>query len=275
MSYEKTKKFIIELAKKEVLYEIEFRKKQKYGDLSKQEEFCLNLFYFCKNLYENPCLVLDRYSMAKLGIMGYRDGLFFINQEFGKGSFCNANAMIESVYCEEKECHSTAYSFVSNFEGDVSIKSGIINPYHLDSGILHSICEFKRDNKTFVFDGANYLIMEKELYYKLYNFQCVQEIAKERLLKDVSAILKSSTKGLLKSGSVCKFIQDMSAVEKHFEGFGFMLYLYDRKTSMHLKGMGEQINKRNKEAMVELQNNVQMVEEQELNNKDKRYSETF
>lgn len=265
MSFEKTKKFVIELAKKEVLYEIEFSKKQQHGDLSKQEQFCLDLFYFCKDLYQMPTLDPDSYSLIKLGVREIENGMYYIDQEFGRGHFCNANAMIADVYCEEKECHSTAYSFVSNYEGKVSIKSGIINPYHLEYGIMHSICEFEKGGITYVFDGANYLIMEKDLYYKLYNFQCVQEISREKLLKDIVNISKAREKGSLKQRNLgYSMAQDLSAVEKHFEGFGFMLYLYDRKASISQKGSTVQINQRNKRAMEELQKSVQSVEMQEF-----------
>ncbi len=257
MAYDKTKHFIIEQSKLETLYQIDYLKKKKAKGFTEQEIFCLNLCFLTKKLSERPFLFNTAPIIQDMGIQRTPDGWFCVEKDYGKGRFINANALFKNVLCEEKACHDCAFAFASSYQGRVSLKSGVINPYHLTSGILHSICEFERNFSTYVFDGANYLVMDRDLYYSLFNFTEIQTIGQQDLWEDIHLFSRThGTPEFLKNNRPYLPPRNWKNVEKHFEGMGFLLYLYDRDASVNSDlSLAKQVE-RNKKDMVQLEETV-------------------
>ncbi len=263
MAYDKTKRFLIEQAKKEPFYQIDYLRKKRERTFTESEIFCLNLCYLTKKISEKPTFFNPQPILRDMGVIRRPDGWFEVDKSFGKGRFINANAIFKNVLCEENACHDCAFSFASSYHGDVKLKSGIINPYHLNSGILHSICEFEMGFRPYVFDGANFLVMDKDLYYALFDFHEIQTIGQRDLWQDISLISKASSfDAMVKSNRPYLPAKNWRALEKHFDGMGFLLYLYDRDASINSDLPPEKQAQRNKDDMQQLEEGVAIAKEE-------------
>lgn len=265
MTYEKTKEYIMNHYIKDTEYFFKLKKKLNNSSLTSKEELFLNVHYLCRQLYEGNDFDVKEF-LTMYNIKQCKNGWFYVKRDFGEGYFINADAIFDNVDCEVQQCHSKAYLFALKYKGqDVVLVSGLINPYNIDDGILHSICIFKMNDKSYVFDGANFLIMEKNLYYDLFNFTEKQRITKTELMEDriLLSYAKIPNKSMLKTKEKLQRPKNYSLLSKRFEGLGFTIYLYDRKSTLKNKQPLNKLVKENRQAMKILEEKTKDIEEQE------------
>ena len=117
--------------------------------------------------------------------------------------------------------------------------------------------------KPYVFDGANYLVMDKDLYYTLFDFREIQTIGQRVLWQDISLISKANPMdAMVKNNRPYLPVKNWRALEKHFDGMGFLLYLYDRDASINSELSPAKQAKRNKNDMSQLEESVAIVKEE-------------
>ena len=220
-----SEKFLKKRLLEETSYSYYMYQKVKEHPLKEREVFCFMVRIFCKNLYfnkkeSNPSYV----NYFKKTVKKEKGGWYSINKPFGKGKFINANKLFKDVACEDSECHKCAYYFALEAPVKTKLIFGSINPFRINNGLFHSICTFKLYDKEYVFDGANYMVMEKDLYYKVFNFMELQKISQEELIKDKEIL---SIKPTLKQNIRYKYA-NVDILSKRFYGIGFLTYLYNR-----------------------------------------------
>lgn len=206
-------------------YPLYLSERLKTKPLDERESFDIYLHSICKSLYEGMPLKKKELDYIKSNFKK-QNGWYSIDKPFGKGSFINANAILGvQAYCQEEKCHTNAYKFATTYHGDTCLVFGTINPFNINNGLFHSIVLFDYKGKEYVFDGANYVVMEKELYESVFKFQEIQRITKNVLLKDKRTI---KTTACLKKNQKVKLIRYQSLVRR-FYGLGFIAYLYNRQ----------------------------------------------
>lgn len=209
----------------ETSYSFDLSQKAKKEKLSDREVLCFMLHLFCKMQYMGyriNNLVYKKYFDQNF-IRGKRSWYNIKNYE-GQGSFICASRLFKDVYCEETKCHLSAYYFALDSKINTNLIFGTINPFNINNGLFHSVCTFKIGSKDYVFDGSNYMIMNKGLYYKIFNFQPLQEISQADILKDRRDL---SLKPYIKRAKPYKYVR-AKGISNRFYGFGFMVYLYNR-----------------------------------------------
>ena len=219
-----SEKFLKKRLLSEPSYEYNLNLKIKKGLLTDKEALCLYIHTFCKNQY-NHYRPKKAISYNKYFTRG-KDGWYHVDMPDLKGRFKSANRYFDNkVYCEEANCHACAYSFVLNFEGDTTLILGSINPFNLKNGLLHSVCIFTLNGEEYVFDGGHYLVMERSLYYQIFNFIEYQKLSKEEILQDLDNF---AVKPRLKQNKFLKLWR-ANELSAKFYGFGFLTYLFDRQ----------------------------------------------
>lgn len=215
--------FIKESIKKEVELSQRLKERLKYHSLKGRELFCYEIPRLCEVFYRNDkAKELQSLDITKCKI----DDVPWmeINTSHYGGLFINANAIFgNKVYCHVGECHFSAYSFVYKSKFPCKLNFGKINPYDMGDGLFHSIATFNVENKEFVFDGANYMVMSKDLYFKLFKFKPIQVLEKETIKQDY----KNFARPTLKSNEGY-MLGKSNMVNRRFNAFGFITYLYDR-----------------------------------------------
>lgn len=234
-----TKEFIKNHLLNEVDLNNQLLSKMKNGSLDKRECFCFDLKHFCYEVTQQPFYLFSNgLSFVKEYGLSFNsaNGWFCMNNDIGKGKFIPANYLFKKAPCDPKNCHKCSYIFALGYKLDeVSIKSGLLNPFNIGDGFLHSVCEFKYKNNLYVFDGANFLVMSKSLYNKVFNFKEIETITQNTIIKDFKDISYNKDKPLLKSektyimGTPIKFNKTLLS---KFSGLGFCLYLYNRNDFM-------------------------------------------
>ncbi len=254
-----SEKFLKERLKEEALYPFNFSKRIKSQSLNKREVLCLQLHTFCKNLYEgNPLPTNDDKQYFNKNFIKQSNGWYLINKPYAKGMFINANAFLgDKIYCEEEKCHLSAYNFALHSSFSVDLSFGTINPFNIANGLFHSICIFNYDGKEMVFDGANYLIIEKELFDKIFNYKEIQKISKLTLIKDRKNL---ATKSIIKNNLKYKLV-NYKFLYSRFYGLGFITYLYNRAD--FLKNTEKQIKniKQIKKDFAKFEEEIDKIEE--------------
>lgn len=206
-------------------YPLYLSERLKTKPLDERESFDIYLHNICKSLYEKTPLGQKELDYIKANLK-LQNGWYCVDKSFGKGSFINANAILgKKVYCQEEKCHANAYKFATSYNEDTCLIFGTINPFSINNGLFHSIVLFDYKGQEYVFDGANYVVMEKELYIRAFNFKEIQRIPKSVLLKDKRII---KTTACLKKNQKVKLIRYQSLVRR-FYGLGFIAYLYNRQ----------------------------------------------
>lgn len=174
-------------------------------------------------------------SCKKFNIKKLSTDWFVVDNKHAQGRFINANAIFKKSFCKKYECHQVSYNFMlENSFDEMMLKSGTIEPYNNNEKFLHSICTFKHNDKEYVFDGAKFLIMEKEMYFSMFKFKELQSLTKKDILSDRVKLAKKeiSPNGILKKGERYKLCTDYSRIIKRFKGMGFVIYLYNREAFM-------------------------------------------
>lgn len=221
-----SEKFLKKRLMEETSYSYYMYQKAKEHPLKEREVFCFMVRIFCKDLFFNKKNNnLNYINYFKNTIKKEKDGWYSVHKSFGQGRFINANKLFKDVCCEEAECHKTAYYFALQSSLKVKLVFGSINPFRINNGLFHTICTFKLYDKEYVFDGANYMVMEKDLYYKVFNFMELQKISQQELIEDKE---KLSVKPFLKQNVCYKYV-NINTLNKRFYGIGFITYLYNRK----------------------------------------------
>ena len=210
----------------EVFYPYNLSKKMKSFSLSDKEICCYIISEFCKSLYNHEPIKKSKYYPYFVKYLSKKsDGWFTLKGDLESGKFVNANKFFgPRIHCEENECHLCSYYFVLNSKIPTKLVFGLINPFNLKDGLFHSIGLFKRNGKEYVFDGANYLVMDKDLYYNLYNFTPLQVLDCKQIKNDKRRL----DSPVLKKNIAYK-LANIDLLYKRFYGFGFMAYLYNRK----------------------------------------------
>lgn len=199
--------------------------KAKEHPLKEREVFCFMVRVFCRLLFMGKKITDPRVAnYFKKTVHKDKDGWYSVDKPFGQGRFINANKLFKNVKCGEAECHTCAYYFVLEAPVKSKLVFGSINPFRINNGLFHSICTFKLYDKEYVFDGANYMVMDKDLYYRTFNFMELQKISQEELIKDKEIL---SAKPILKNAGSYKFA-NIDVLSKRFYGIGFLTYLYNR-----------------------------------------------
>lgn len=231
-SYRETKEYLTQQLIQNVSSEKEIKKYVLTHSLDKSERLYNAILQIGKRGYFNESLdTITIMACVEFNIKKLKSGWYYVNNDFAKGKFVNANKVLENVYCEAKECHQSAYQFMLEYDfQDLTLHSGTIKPYKVGSGILHSICTFKIDNHEYVFDGANYLIIDKKLYYDIFNFNELQRLSKKMVVEDRLAMARKdiTAKGILKTTKKYNPVYDFENLCKRFSGMGFIMYLYNR-----------------------------------------------
>lgn len=209
----------------ETSYPYFLSQKAERKELSDREKLCIALHIFCKWQYDKITPTNLKYNRCiKDNFIPSKNGWYLIYGMQDKGRFICASRLFEEVFCQEGKCHLSAYYFALDSKLKADLIFGSINPFNINNGLFHSICLFKLNGQEFVFDGANYLVMNKELYYHLFNFKAIQHINKEDLIKDKAQLSKPA---FLKDTKGYKLSKQ--GLGKRFYGLGFMAYLYDRQ----------------------------------------------
>ena len=209
----------------ETSYPYFLSQKAERKELSDREKLCIALHIFCKWQYDKITPTNLKYNRCiKDNFIPSKNGWYLIDGMQDKGRFICASRLFNEVFCQEGKCHLSAYYFALDSKLKADLIFGSINPFNINNGLFHSICLFKLNGQEFVFDGANYLVMNKELYYHLFNFKAIQYINKEDLIKDKAQLLKPA---FLKDAKGYKLSKQ--GLGKRFYGLGFMAYLYDRQ----------------------------------------------
>lgn len=231
MTYEETKNFLTEQLVENISSQNIVRNRLISNSLSESEILFNAIVQTCKLSYKNNSLPNSFIKYINdLGIFKHKTGGFYIKNSLAIGKFFPANQVFKNVYCESEECHKVAYSFMMNFNlEDMELLSGRIRPYDMENGFLHSVCMFKQNGKEYVFDGAYYLVMEKDLYFKIFQFEKLHSMTRDVMLYD-RVMLSSDDSvqdGILKSKTKYKPSKILS---KRFSGLGFVRYLYNRES---------------------------------------------
>lgn len=261
-SYKRTKEFLIKTILKNRSQEKDLRFRLINNKLTDKEHFLNFIHELCENLYYN--IPIDENMKNQLEFFNIKksfSGWFHVDNGFAKGNFINPNYIFQDVYCDIKQCHQTAYNFiVEHSMKDIKLLSGTIRPYEVGEGYLHSICSFKKDDIEYVFDGANFLLMDKNLYYKLFNFKEIQSLSRHTILKDKFLLSqkKINPKTILKNNAQYKLAKNFISISKRFSGMGFIIYLYDRQGYLlAAKAPIEELERKNNLALKELNDKVE------------------
>lgn len=248
-TYQETKDYLIDKLIEDVSSEKSIRECIESFSLTFQEGIFNLISLTCKYLYSKkplPQVLLN--SLEDYGIKELYNGWFLVNNQSYQGRFINANAIFKDVFCKSKECHKAAYNFIIDFkQNDMFLRSGTIKPYRTGQPILHSICTFTNDEKEYVFDGSHAVLMEKNLYYAIFDFQEQQVLSRRAILHDRKCFIKTSP--LLKTTKKYSLTQDHENLTRSFSGMGFVIYLYNREAIMNsLKNITD-LEKQNQEAV--------------------------
>ena len=221
-----SEKFLKRRLMEESSYSYYVYQKFKEHPFKEREVFYYMVRLFCKNLYFNKKETNQSYiNYFKKTVKQEKGGWYSVDKPFGKGRFINANKVFKFVECEDFECHKCAYDFALEAPIKTKLVFGSINPFRINNGLFHSICIFKLYDKEYVFDGSNYMVMEKDLYYKVFNFMELQKLSQEELLKDKEILSQEAN---LKQNIRYK-IANFDPLREKFYGIGFLTYLYNRK----------------------------------------------
>jgi len=252
-SYRETKDFLINKLIEDVSTQSTIKFKIDKSSLNEREELFNAVLLTCQALYKNKRLPDNlKTLLKKFGVKKSQSGWLCIDFGNFKGKFINANAIFKYVYCESKQCHKSAYHFIIDYKReDMKLKSGIIQYYDEVKGNLHSICTFKNEGEEYVFDGANFLLMNKMLYDKLFLFEEIQSLSREEVLKDKIDLEYKNLhhKGIIKSKSRYQPIKNQSNRLKRFSGLGFVIYLYNRNAIMNNNASVDDLEKDNNKAL--------------------------
>lgn len=220
-----SEKFLKKRLIEEASYSYYTYQKAKQHPLKEREVFCFMVRIFCENHYYNKKISNSSYiNYFRKNIKKEKDGWYSVDKSFGKGRFVHANKLFKDVYCEEAMCHECAYYFALEAPIKVELVFGSINPFRINNGVFHSICLFKLYDKEYVFDASSYMVMEKDLYYRVFNFMEMQKISQDDLIEDRKVL---SQEPVLKQNRYYKYA-NMDALNKRFYGLGFLTYLYNR-----------------------------------------------
>lgn len=232
-----------------------------------QSEILFNVITkICKNLYNNQFIPINSLEeFSNYGIQLLNNGWFYIENKSLKGKFINVNAVFKNAYCESKECHKSAYLFMMDYNlEELKLRSGTINPYNYKEEILHSICTFKKGGNEYVFDGAYYLLMDKDFYYNLFKFNETQSLSRDTILIDRKTLSKKriTSNSKLKSNIRYRLAKSHIYLSRRFSGIGFVVYLYNREAFLDKskKTPLSEFEKQNDLALEKLNN---MIEEKE------------
>ena len=213
--------------KERLLYEADFAKviKDRFDNnlFDDRETLCYDITLACAHLYQSEKNISQQYDSQNTKINDFKWNKLTYDKT--KGIFIHANAIFgNSVFCSPKECHSCAYQFVARAKFPCNLVFGKINPYQTGDGLFHSVATFDIEERKFVFDGASFMIMSKELYDNLFHFTAEQTLDRETVRKDRTNFACST----LKSNAKYKLCNPRN-VYKRFAGFGFIVYLSSRK----------------------------------------------
>lgn len=209
-----------------------------FEELTLQETFCLDLKYICKAItqsIDSSYYLISSFTEKYDLIFNKNTNWFYVNnQTIGNGNFISANKLFQNAPCSLAKCHRCAYIFALNYEGNVELKAGMTNPFNSNNSFLHSVCEIKLDNEKYIFDGANFLVMSKELYYKIFHFQELTSITKKDLVDDYIELSLDNGKNknirnLTKTQNFYSLKNVFNkSLKNKFKGLSFCTYLYDR-----------------------------------------------
>lgn len=231
MTYDETKNFI----SNQLLRNVYVDEKIDSSLFNDRELLIKIICRLCENKFNdevvNSQVLKDcrNYNIKKLST-----GWFSVDNEIINGRFINANAIFRKACCKKYECHQTSYNFMlENLLENMQQRSGTIEPYNNEK-FLHSICTFTNNGKDYVFDGAKFLIMEKEAYFNLFKFNEIQSLTRRQIMMDRLKLAQEDIypNGILKDKKLYRMATDYSNIAKRFSGMGFIIYLYNREAFM-------------------------------------------
>lgn len=266
MTYKETKDNLTRQLIQNVSTGKDIKEKIDSSSLTQSESLFNVIFQVCSHLYENKKLpTATILELVKLGVAKSKAGWFLINNEIAKGRFINANAIFKTAYCESKECHKSAYQFMIDYRlENMKLRSGTIKPYEVGDGILHSIVTFNKGDREFVFDGAYYVVMDKQLYYSIFQFEDTQVLSRYTVMSDRIRLAQDNiiSKPYLKENKKYKLVNPKSYanLSKRFSGMGFVIYLYNRDAFINKQTPIEQFEAENREALEQLNQKIQEIE---------------
>ena len=127
------------------------------------------------------------------------DGIHKLVCKYGTGNFYSPKTFDKKVFVKRKKCHIAAYIFaIRHIENLPVILTGFYNrledtlePDEMEKkGFLHSVCRFSFNGKDQIFDGSHGVIMDADLYMKLFNFLPISQLDTITIVKDIK-ILKT------------------------------------------------------------------------------------
>jgi hypothetical protein len=240
MSYEKTRDCLVNKLIEGKNYQKKVDEKVKKFALTEKAMLCYSVRYICEKLYDDEIYDTElKDYIASNNIEEKENNWLYIKRDFGEGRFINSNEIFENAFCKTNSCHSCAYRFVYFYKGDdAQLVSGVLDHINEGSGILHSIALFNLNGKEMVFDGANFMIMDKDLYYSLFNFKEISKINKTDLVSDMLKF--SFSDNCEDKNKILKINQfsrrnGITSIPKKFSGLGFLIYLYNREAVVNDK----------------------------------------
>ena len=115
----------------------------------------------------------------------------FVECKFGSGFFVAPKQIIKNVYAMPHRCHYCAFKFAI-YHNDLkpSILTGFYNRTqdiidNPSNGFLHSVCQFNLNGQSKIFDGAHNIVIDEDLYKKLFNFTQISKIENDELFSDM------------------------------------------------------------------------------------------
>lgn len=92
------------------------------------------------------------------------------------------------------KCLQKSSYICSTINNSKMITAMCINPFVTPSKkMIHAFVQIeKKDGKKYILDGTINAIIEKELYFKLFNVEVISEISREELINDIEYIKKMS-----------------------------------------------------------------------------------
>jgi len=123
---------------------------------------------------------------------------FEIKTKYGAGKFFEAHSFFEDnkypKFVRKRYCHSNSYEFAKTHNKECTVLSGVA---YRRKSFLHSVVQIG----DYILDFNYDLVMDKELYMKLFNFVVVSEV-KSQDIKENDELMKEKLSNRVNYGEM-------------------------------------------------------------------------
>ena len=200
---------VIQFLKERFLFEKKLKKqiqkKDNFGQKYIVSDFIKEIADGCykKSIYFNSIFKMpipydisefDKMSFIKYPVkfnINAKQNQHFVECKFGSGFFVAPKQILNNVYSMPHRCHYCAFKFaICHNDLKPTILTGFYNRTqdvieNPSNGFLHSVCQFNFNGQSKIFDGAHNIVIDEDLYKKLFNFTQISKVENDELFADM------------------------------------------------------------------------------------------